>query len=238
MLTDELRDLVHAATTYAVSNTDGADHTVGAALQTASGAVAFGLNTHHFSGGACAEVAALSNHAASHPEDPVVAAVAVYGPTRDVVSPCGKCRQILFDLDPAIECVVRAANGLTAVPMTKLLPHAFDWQMLQAPQRLYMWEGYEASIRDRSKTQTIRVDDPFRPGPAVLVFEKESGEVVELDAGVTDVRTVRRDELTEQDAVRDGFASLAELHAALDTHYSGLAPSAPVDVVSFSLPAE
>lgn len=33
---------------------------------------------------------------------------AIYGPTGQVISPCEKCRQVLFDRDPAIQCVVRA----------------------------------------------------------------------------------------------------------------------------------
>ncbi|KID29201.1 hypothetical protein HQ32_03493 [Prauserella sp. Am3] len=57
---------------------------------------------------------------------------AAYGPTGDVIPPCGKCRQIFFDLDPTIACVVREANGLTALPVSTRLPHAFDWRAADA----------------------------------------------------------------------------------------------------------
>lgn len=98
-----------------------------------------------------------------------------------------------------------------------------------------MWEGYESAIRDGSKRQTIRIDDPFRPGPAQLVFEKESGEVITLDANITSVVATRRGDLTEEHAQRDGFASLADLHEALDQHYPGLGVEDRIDVVSFAL---
>ncbi|KMS85416.1 ASCH domain-containing protein [Prauserella rugosa] len=235
MLSPDNRELVAAAVRHAEAVNDDADHTVAAALRLRSGAIVLGVNAYHFLGGPCGEVSALANRAASHPDDPIVAVAAAHGPTGDVIPPCGKCRQIFFDLDPTIACVVREANGLTALPVSTLLPHAFDWRAADAPQRLYMWEGYEQSIRDGDKTQTIRIDDPFRPGPADLVFEKESGEVLTMPAEVLSVRTTTRRELTETDAQRDGFADLAQLHTALDQHYPGLGDDAPVDVVEFAL---
>ena len=42
-------------------------------------------------------------------------------------------------------------------------------------------------------------------------------------------------DLTDEHARADGFAGLAELHAALDRHYPGLAPDDDVDVVVFRL---
>ena len=83
-----------------------------------------GLNAFHFLGGPCGEISALANHAAECADDPVVAVAAVYGPTGQVISPCGKCRQVLFDRDPAIQCVVRGSNGLEAVSVAELLPYA------------------------------------------------------------------------------------------------------------------
>lgn len=235
VLSNDDRGLVRAAAAHAVVVNDDGDHTVAAALRLQSGAVVFGVNTYHFLGGPCGEISALSNRAATHPDDPVVAVAAVHGPTGDVIAPCGKCRQVLFDLDPAVQCIVRAANGLTALPVSELLPHAFDWRAAGQPQRLYMWEGYEHSIRDGSKRQTIRVDDPFRPGESLVVFEKASGDVATIPAEVISVRTAARAELTEQDAQHDGFADLDELQTALDQHYPGLAPEDPIDIVTFRI---
>lgn len=234
MITPSLRDLVASASAHAERFNDGEVHTVAAALLTRSGETVFGLNANHFLGGPCGEISALANRAATCPGDPVVAAVAVHGPTGQVIAPCGKCRQVLFDLDPSIRCVVRTSVGLEAPTVADLLPHAYNWRTV-GEQRIYMWEGYEPAIRSGAKRQTIRVDDPFRVGPATLVFEKDNGEVVTIPAHVTSVITTRRADLTEDQAKKDGFASLQELHEALAWHYPGLADREMADVVSFEL---
>lgn len=240
MITAALRQLVQTATAHAERCNDDNNHTVAAALLTKSGQTVLGVNAFHFLGGPCGEISALANHAATCADDPIDAIVAVYGPTGQVIPPCGKCRQVLFDTDPTIQCVVRGSNGLEALSVSELLPHAYDWRTMERPQQVFMWEGYESAIRDGSKRQTIRVDDPFRPGPAQIVFEKESGEVITLDATVTSVVTIRSCDLTEEHAQRDGFASLADLHEALDMHYPGLEMEDSVDLVAFELssPAE
>lgn len=236
VLSRPLRSLTTAAVELATEANDDEDHTVAAALLTKSGATVTGVNAFHFLGGPCAEITALANHAAAHQGDPVVAVAAAYGPTTDVLPPCGKCRQVLFDLDPSIACIVRTANGHTAVPVRELLPYAFDWRAAESgPQRIYMWEGYEELIRSGAKRQTIRIDDPFRVGPAEVVFEKESGEVTMIAVRLTDVRTVERSALTELDAQRDGFDTLADLHSALDKHYPDLAGDDTVELVTFDV---
>ncbi len=98
-----------------------------------------------------------------------------------------------------------------------------------------MWEGYEEAIRSGAKRQTIRLDDPFKEGPAQIIFEKDSGETVTIPSQVTSVDTMKVVELTEEHAKKDGFASLAELHQALQRHYPGLSEEDPVDVVSFEI---
>ena len=235
MSTNELRNLLAKATTHAQRFQDGGDHTVAAALLTKSGKHVLGLNAHHFLGSPCGEVSALANHAASYPEDPIQAVVAVYGPTGQVIPPCGKCRQVLFDVDPSIRCIVRGSNGLEAPTVEELLPFAFNWRDMEQEQRIYMWEGYEESIRSGEKQQTIRVDDPFHEGNAQIVFEKESGEVVTIPAQVTAVSSIQRSKLSEKQARNDGFGSLAELQKALDAHYPGLGDDDEVDVVEFHL---
>lgn len=235
MLTNELRHLAHETRDHAQRWNDDADHTVAAGLLTESGRVILGMNTYHFLGGPCGEVAALSNHASTAPADPIVAVAAAYGPTGDIIAPCGKCRQVIYDLSPAIHFIVREPNGLTTRTAAELLPFAYDWRAAELPQKIYMWEGYESVIRSGTKQQTIRIDDPFRLGPADLVFEKEDGDVVSIAASVTAVRSVSRNELTEEDAKLDGFDSLSDLHAALDQHYPGLQPSSGIDVVSFDV---
>lgn len=235
MLTDAMRQLIRQTIDHAQRWSDGVDHTVAAGLLTASGQIALGLNTYHFLGGPCGEMSALSNHASTIPDDPIVAVAAAYGPTGDLIAPCGKCRQVFFDLDPTIQFMVRDTNGLTARTVQELLPFAYDWRDAQRPQRIYMWEGYEPAIRSGANQQTIRLDDPFRSGPAELVFEKDNGEVVSIPATVTNVRSVARSELTDDDAKRDGFATLRDLHAALERHYPDLQASTTIDIVAFKL---
>lgn len=235
MLTDDLRQLAHETMNHARQWNDDADHTVAGGLLTESGQVVLGLNSFHFLGGPCGEVAALSNHASTDPDDPIAAVAAAYGPTGDIIAPCGKCRQIFFDTSPSIRFVVREANGLTARTVGELLPYAYDWRDAELPPQIYMWEGYESAIRTGEKRQTIRIDDPFRPGPADLVFEKDSGAVVSAAAIVTDVRSVPRSELTDDDAKRDGFDTLKDLNAALDQHYPGLQASSTIDIVTFTV---
>ncbi len=235
MISSAFRNLVSSARDHARHFHDDTDHTVSAALLTASGRTVLGINAFHFLGAPCGEISALAQHASTAPDDPVVGVVAVYGPRDEVIPPCGKCRQVFHDIDPRIEFVVRGHNGLETRTAAELLPHAFDPSHLESAQTIYMWEGYEESIRSGDKTQTIRVDDPFAVGPARIVFEKESGETTSLDGTVRGVRTIRRQELTEEHAHKDGFADLRELHTALDTHYPGLDGDDPVDVVDFEL---
>lgn len=244
MLTADDRRLVHDVREHAQRWNDDADHTVAAGLLTESGRIILGLNTFHFLGGPCGEIAALSNHASTAPEDPIVSVAAARGAHGEIISPCGKCRQVLFDVSPEIRFIVREPNGLTVRTARELLPFAYDWHAADLPQQIYLWEGYEPTVRSGAKRQTIRVDDPFHAGPAHLVFEKDSpehdgpdtpGSRVIIDATITSVRSVRRDELTDQDARLDGFESLDELQSALDRHYPGLTVSATVDLVSFEL---
>lgn len=238
MLLPHLRALTDQAVEYARTHHHGEEHTVAAAVLTKSGAVFFGLNAYHFLGGPCGEITALANHAAEAPDDPIEAVVAAHGPTGEVIAPCGKCRQVLFDQDPEILAVVRSRSGLEAIPARDLLPHAFDQRFIEQTQRIYMWDGYEQSIRDGAKRQTVRIDDPFRVGPALLVFERDDGSTVSMPADVTEVVHLHRTELTEEHARKDGFGSLAELQAALERHYPGLHANAPVDVVTFRVTSQ
>lgn len=235
MISPEERNLIRIVRSHAQQTSNGDATTVAAGLLTASGQIILGVNVYHFLGGPCAEISALSKHTEIASDDPVSTVVAVYGPTGDVISPCGKCRQILFDLDPNIKAIVRTPNGFMSFAIRELLPHPYDWRASESPQRLYMWEGYEDMIRSGVKQQTIRVDDPFIPGPAVIVFEKSDGSVVELAATVNSSRTILRNELTDDIARADGFTDLTELNAALDIHYPALDDNAEVDVVTFEL---
>lgn len=76
---------------------------VGAAIRLESGKIILGTNVENaaFPSGICAERNALSNAIANHPGDrPValaVAAITEKGITKDIVSPCGNCRQVITE---------------------------------------------------------------------------------------------------------------------------------------------
>lgn len=87
---------------------------------------------------------------------------------------------------------------------------------------------YVPLILDGSKTTTIR-----KPRSGLPVAGEKLRLVCRYDrppfaiATVAEVRDVLRPDLTDADAVADGFASLAELQAALAEHESGSPDAAP-----------
>ena len=86
-------------------------HTVAAAVRTRSGAVYTGLNLNGIHT-PCAEPVALGA-AMTRGDRKVESMVAVYrrGNRYRVLSPCGTCRQLLFDYSPDASVIVRFRNG-------------------------------------------------------------------------------------------------------------------------------
>ena len=103
---------------------------VGAALRFADGTVVTGTNIENASFGLslCAEAVAVAK-AMDDGHRGGLEAVAVIGTSPDPITPCGRCRQMLFELaalggtDPVIWC----ANEADAVEtrLSDLLPRAF-----------------------------------------------------------------------------------------------------------------
>jgi len=91
--------------------------------------------------------------ASPHARLPLVCIAAVHD--RVVVSPCGSCRQMLFDLDPDIRAVVRTKIGPPrsrpgeAVPVRDFLSYVSDWRAVEpdVSQRQYVWEDRLEDIR-------------------------------------------------------------------------------------------
>lgn len=202
---------------------------------TSSGEILTAMNSHHFTGGPCGEVSALALHASSMPEDPIVAVVAVHGPTGQVISPCGKCRQIFFERNPGINFVVREPAGLVELTVAELLPNAYSSSRLEGPQEMYMGAGTRDLVLAGDKVQAVRMDDPYRCGPAVLIFDGMEPPLDRLPTTITQVRNVQLRDLTEQDAALAGFTDLDELRGALTHHYVYLDEDSAVDVVSFTI---
>jgi cytidine deaminase len=109
------------------------DQSVSAAALSSTGRVFTGVNIFHFTGGPCAETIALGNAAAAgitatSVEDKLVLIVAVASRGRGVVSPCGRCRQLLLDYHPRIRVIVRDGEGCRVVGLEELLPYSYVWE--------------------------------------------------------------------------------------------------------------
>ncbi len=98
---------------------------VGAALLTASGEIFSGCNIENagYSPTICAERTALVKAASEGHRD--FAAVAVV--TRNGGSPCGVCRQMMFEFSPGMTVFLADLEGtlLLKTTLAELLPHGF-----------------------------------------------------------------------------------------------------------------
>ncbi|HEY9671438.1 MAG TPA: GNAT family N-acetyltransferase [Waterburya sp.] len=89
---------------------------------------------------------------------------------------------------------------------------------------------YLPAIRSGRKCTTIRKGRlPISKG--MLLLTARTADFVAVN--VTDVRVTSFKRLTEEDAKKDGFSSLAELHRALLKHYPKLNYTSLVTIVSF-----
>lgn len=100
---------------------------VGAAVLTAAGEVYEGANVENaaYPLSSCAEQTAIRTMAAAGVRDEIVA-VAVVGDGEDPCTPCGGCRQVIFEFGPKAVVYASGDGGRPVVAsITELLPHAF-----------------------------------------------------------------------------------------------------------------
>lgn len=103
------------------------NYKVGAALITASGKIYTGCNVENSSYGAsiCAERVALTKAISEGHTDIVALAVALAGDD-EVPSPCGICRQFIFEFGDSIIMVLgKDRNHLKRYTISELLPMGF-----------------------------------------------------------------------------------------------------------------
>lgn len=102
------------------------NHTVGCALLCKNGKIYSGVNCDGIHG-SCAEYITIGT-AISAGEREFDTIVAVHDKQPDyVISPCGNCRQMLFDYCPDIKVIVKDDDGeIVKVTVRDLLP--FAWQ--------------------------------------------------------------------------------------------------------------
>jgi cytidine deaminase len=110
------------------------DYLVGAALQTASGAIFAGCNVENASYGLslCAERSAIVQMVAAGEREPVAIVVVTRGPTPG--TPCGACRQTLaeFATDLPVRLLVQGRPEATrTTTLAALLPDAFRGELVR-----------------------------------------------------------------------------------------------------------
>jgi cytidine deaminase len=100
---------------------------VGAALLTESGEIVSGCNVENASYGLtnCAERSAIFSAVAKCGPDMRVRAILVVNADDAVCSPCGACRQVIYEFGPEAVVIFKSAFGWTHQVITDLLPHGF-----------------------------------------------------------------------------------------------------------------
>ena len=108
---------------------------VGAALRARSGKIVTGVNLDAYLGrmAVCAEAVALGQMVTELGEFGIDTIVAVRHPkpgeadrTIRIVSPCGACRELIWDYDRNARVIVPNGNGEAVVPISELLPKKYS----------------------------------------------------------------------------------------------------------------
>ncbi|MEV4346224.1 ASCH domain-containing protein [Actinoplanes sp. NPDC049596] len=219
-------ELIEAARAAVRAHGDHDVHTVAAAVLDENDRIHVGLNLYHFTGGPCAELVALAVARAAGARKPRMI-VAVGDDGRGVLSPCGRDRQVLADYYPGIQVVV---PGPRVVPVGELLPETYRQEQ---PQRLRFRGTHLPAVRAGHKRITMRFGDPVRVGPAQLVFALD--DEVSLPGRITSTVAMPVDQVTDELAREDGFASAADVLPGLRDYYPGLQPTDEIVVVRFHL---
>ncbi|MEU8184053.1 cytidine deaminase [Micromonospora sp. NPDC049044] len=118
---DTDRALVQAATAVAKLRCRNARHTRAAAARTADGRVFSGVNVHHVTGGACAEVVTVGA-AATQGVTELETLVLVGDRGREILAPCERCQQMLRDSFPALRLIVGPVDGPRVLSVADLPP--------------------------------------------------------------------------------------------------------------------
>lgn len=100
---------------------------VGAAVLTASGGIYIGCNIENASYGLtiCAERAAIAAAVAAEGETMRLRAVAVLNGADIPCSPCGACRQVIFEFGPGAIILYQGRSGVEDSTAAALLPAGF-----------------------------------------------------------------------------------------------------------------
>jgi cytidine deaminase len=103
---------------------------VGAALLTEKGEVFSGCNVENSSYGLtnCAERTAIFSAIAQSGPGLMIDAIAVVNGEGTPCSPCGACRQVIYEFGPEALIIFQSASGWREISITELLPEGFRFQ--------------------------------------------------------------------------------------------------------------
>lgn len=135
MLNQRDRDLIEAASAAIKQRYRNDWQEVGAALRTRDGRIITGVNIDAYLGrmAVCAEAIAIGRSITQFGNGGIDTIVAVRHPeptevdqTVRVVSPCGSCREIIYDYDPKARVIVPNGAGEEVVMIGELLPNKYS----------------------------------------------------------------------------------------------------------------
>jgi cytidine deaminase len=100
---------------------------VGAALLTAKGELFFGCNVENaaYPVTNCAERTAIFSAVAQSGPGLEILAIAVINQKLAPCSPCGACRQVIYEFGPRARVLFRTSEGWTESSIADLLPYGF-----------------------------------------------------------------------------------------------------------------
>ncbi|MGO4145024.1 ASCH domain-containing protein [Paenarthrobacter sp. YAF11_1] len=225
------RRVIEAAEALAKTLGTDLNHTVAAAAMDANGHIYEAVNVHHFTGGPCAELVALGI-AATAKAGPLVTMAAAGCGGRGLISPCGRCRQVMLDLHPDILVAVPTTDGPQMRPIAKLLADAYAFPESNAERVVRFNKRYYDAIVSGRKTSTVRWDEQISVGTALFYFEDDV-EHAPLQGHVLEVQHHRLSELTIEKLRLEAGASVEDYVEGLKRHYPFMPPEAYVDVVDF-----
>jgi len=109
---------------------------VGAAILSAKGRVYTGCNVENASYGLtnCAERTAIHSAVAQEGPGLRLLAVAVVNRKESPCSPCGACRQVIFEFGPKAVVEFKSKAGWEHAPISELLPYGFRFQRRKRPK--------------------------------------------------------------------------------------------------------
>jgi cytidine deaminase len=230
---DMERRVIEAAEVLARSLGNDPNHTVAAVAMDTNGRIHTAVNVHHFTGGPCAELVALGVAAAAE-AGPLVAMAAAGDGGRGLISPCGRCRQVMLDLHPDILVAVPTATGPQMRPIAKLLSDTYFFPDAKAGRVFRFNRRYYDAVVNGRKTSSVRWDERIAVGPAIFYFEDDA-ECPPLRGEILDVQRYRINDLTAERLRLSNGGTVEGYLEGLRRHYPLMPVDAFVDVVDFQL---